>query len=101
MHNVFENQRKHAKMRAIERLDIFISDETINRIQDSIRKEKCIFLKKKTNTISLVAVLYPDTNNVIAVFYDKTRKTVATILPNEVLHKHLDAIAKDRANFYK
>ena len=65
-------QRLHAKRRALERFDIFLSDEEYRDLATSIRRGKAEFVKKQSNRVSLHRVRLSGGQDAIAVY----RKTV-------------------------
>lgn len=73
------NQRIHSKRRALQRHGIKMTDEEYEEIIDVIRKQLDIAHFKITNTRVLHIV--PIGDRVIPVIYDRTRKTIATVLP--------------------
>ena len=72
-------QKVHTKQRALERFDIFLSDEEYRDIATSIRRGKAEFVKKQSNRVSLHRVELSGGQGAIAV-YDSIRKTVVTLL---------------------
>ncbi|MBI2048059.1 MAG: hypothetical protein HYT27_02875 [Parcubacteria group bacterium] len=87
-----KGQIRHAQKRARERHGLHLDENDLVTLANRIRKqnlpqhkEKAVFVKRKTNRISMWFVWHK--NQWLPVAYDKERKSIATILPEGALGK--------------
>jgi hypothetical protein len=76
-----EAQKKHARRRAAERFDVFLTKEAEREIIEKIQSGRATFIKKESNRISLFGVIFAGKETVVV--YDRSRKTIVTLMPRE------------------
>lgn len=81
------SQRIHAKRRIKQRLGITLTTEDLENIIYNIQiKRDCYFIDKQSNRVTRFFVNYKN-KNFIAV-YDKIRKSIITILTEEMVNSN-------------
>lgn len=78
-----ESQRKHAKLRARERYDIWLEDRDYDALVEQITSNRARHVYTESQRIGHFIVNHED-REMLAV-YDRNRKTIATFLPLEAL----------------
>lgn len=82
-----KRQKAHARRRANERYGIHLGQHQYDEMCRMIRhNEKCKFLDKQSNRVSLFALNYE--GEWLPVVYDKQRHTVVTVLPPAALEPY-------------
>lgn len=71
----------HAINRGKERYGLTLSKQDIKNISRIIREGESEFLEKSSNTATIHRLVYKDVPMVVV--YDKVRKTIRTILPED------------------
>ncbi|HEV8658922.1 MAG TPA: hypothetical protein VGS96_09840 [Thermoanaerobaculia bacterium] len=82
------SQSRHAKRRALERYDLFLTDQDLTHMADAIRKstgktEEATFVLRQSLRVSLWDVLVK--GKVCRVVYDRQRRTIVSFLPEGAL----------------
>jgi len=89
-----KNQIQHAKHRAMQRYGISLtasgSEEMVRKIQS---QKDCVFLERQSNRVSMIAVLHEEVW--IPVVYDKQRKSIVTVLPENALQPYRSKLPKN------
>jgi hypothetical protein len=76
-------QKRHAKIRAIQRYGFGLTDELLKEIVGKIHRGETRLIDKQSLRVSIHAVMVEGRE--IPVVYDKHRKTVVSLLPQEAL----------------
>ena len=76
-----KSQRIHAKRRALQRYDISLNREDLEKIIQLIQTGKGRCIEKQSNTRTIFIVEYKGKD--CKVVYDKLRKNICTFLPME------------------
>lgn len=79
--NKAKSQKKHAKRRFYERFGLLIEENDLNHIRNKIQEGDGELVEKQSNRVSKWRVPFKD--SIFTVIYDKMRKTIVTVLPNE------------------
>lgn len=74
-------QIRHAKMRAMERFNLNLSDVQYKQMCSMIKQGKCKIIDKQSSRVSIHELNWEGKNLVVA--YDKERHTIITFLPNK------------------
>ena len=86
--NKARSQRKHAKQRAFERLQLDLTQRDIDRLAEQIRSGRADVARiilKQSNTRSWWRVRYEE--RWIAVVYDRARGQIVTFLTDEMVEQ--------------
>lgn len=75
------NQRIHAKKRALERFDLDLNRDDLNKIKYLIQNKKTLMLERSSLRVTIHRVDYKGKR--MRVVYDKLRKNIVTFLPME------------------
>lgn len=76
----WKNQRRHAKQRFYERHGFDLSNDDLDYIRGSIKKNReAVFISRQSNRVSIWDVQYR--GRTVRVVYDKVRQNVVTVLP--------------------
>ena len=79
--NKLEAERIHCKMRFMERYGIEFSRNMRREFERLIQSFQTNLIRKQSNRVSIHDILYE--GRVFRVVYDRNRKTVVTVLPEE------------------
>ena len=74
-------QIRHAKMRAMERFDLVLSNSEYQEMCAMIKHGKCKIIDKQSSRVSIHELDWAGRKLVVA--YDKDRHTIITFLPNK------------------
>jgi len=74
-------QMVHSRRRAAQRLGVGVPSSRLKQLAQMIRSGDAVFIEKKTNRIKIWEV------DGIRVAYDKTRGTIASVLPSPHFEK--------------
>lgn len=75
--SVYNNQKKHTKKRALERYGLNFSNKDLECIVEKIENKEYIFKGKISNSRDYILIKH---KKIIALVYDNSRKSIATIL---------------------
>lgn len=81
-----ENQKRHAKRRALQRFGIELTDEKRQNILNQINSGKSRLVRRQSHRVAIHEVTLDGV--LIHVVYDKHRKEVVTLLPPEWTDEH-------------
>lgn len=73
------HQKRHTKMRAAQRYDVWLSSDDVKSLVAQIQNGKAEFVDRQSNRVTLWIVEHQGTK--IRVVYDKQRKSIVTCLP--------------------
>jgi len=82
MNSKKQNQKTHAKRRALERLELNLTNEDLFHIGSKIKKGESNFIRKISNRLTVHEVEY--NSQTLKVVYDTTRHQVITFLKKEM-----------------
>jgi hypothetical protein len=74
-------QRLHASMRCLERHGFYLEPHGHRAIIDAIQNNRATPIERQSNRITLFRVEY--NGKYLRVAYDRVRKTLATVLPDD------------------
>lgn len=89
-------QAYHMRARALQRYGIFLNRDLRVGIIDAIQNSKSVYVRDMNNRLTLHFVKVK--GQVLPVVYDKSRQSIATVLPERVLRRHMDAYRRCRNN---
>ncbi len=77
-----QNQKIHAKKRALERFDLNLTNDDLIHIGAKIKKGESIYIRKMSNRVKLHQVEY--NGQILKVVYDKLRHQVVSFLTEDM-----------------
>jgi hypothetical protein len=83
-------QRKHAKRRAFERYSLWLGSVDMQDMIAQIQGGRAVFIERQSRRVTLWVVEAQGKH--VPVVYDKSRKTIVTVLP-----EHSEAMRKYRS----
>jgi len=82
-----KSQSYHARGRAMRRYGIFLNRDRRVAIIEAIQSGRSVHVNKITNRLSLHFVNLEGV--CLPIVYDKTRQSIATVLPKKVLYRYM------------